>query len=918
MRACLRQSVVVLAVVGLVLPAAARGSGQAPPAPPAPAAPAAQPAARKATPEEVARWVKELADDDFMVREKAMQQLWQAGPAAEAALKQAVKDGDAEVVRRATTVLERFKYGLYPDTPAKIAELIERYRAADPSARQEVIKDLLSQGKAGYTTLVRLINLEENAQTRQQLQQMILAEVPRLAGALIAEGEAGLIEELLEGGLASNLPAAFENYVAYWLAKGKVDDKINAWVGREALGAVPEAQAARVLAALYRAKGDLAKAKARAEQAGEARLVFGLMIEGREWAELAKRGLAADGLTGAEALGFQATFDRLSGNAAGFKQRVEELTKYPQNEAVGSPAWWPCAKALLLNGRPDEAEELLKRGKAVVQGFELLCARGKYADAFKLLEDSGGTGLARLPVALARARVLHRLGEADGAKKALAEAVAAVPEGNQPFAVAVLIETEVRLGLKDQAFERLAAYVSQSPGDSNLLVAFAAAFPKQGPAAWAVWKHLRGRKPDEDTAAAMKRLRGIMAGQVGAEELAALAREALAAPANGPGAGPGKPGANVLNPPAVGPGLVQVRAPGIDERLAVLVTLAAACRKAGQNDLAKSLLEKAAQGSESALPHLELGDLAAAAGQWPEAVKHYEAAWSKQPSNPLALYLRGYSLVQAGNAEGKKYTEAAHVLPLADHSTRLAFAEALKSRGETEAARREYEVIARTADRESYAHGNALIQLARLASARGEHDRAADLEEQMLLRVLRPTTSSVEAEAYLSVPQLVRAERARALLAAGKEPEAVREAEVAVQLRPQAADLVYPLVLELEKRGRKAEADGLYRQARAAYDAMLKEYPRSAFGLNNLAWLSACCRRNLPEAQQQAEKAVALAPGVAAYLDTLAEVKFQRGDKEGALELTRKCRELEPDNEFYKRQLVRYQAGDPATPIPEH
>jgi hypothetical protein len=313
-----------MAVV-LVSPVTSRVGGQAPPASPPGTAAAVPPAARKATAEEIARWVKELADDDFMTREKAMKQLWEAGAAAETALKQAVKDGDAEAVRRAGTILDRFKYGLYPETPPKIAELIERYRVADAGGRLEAIKGLLDQGSKGYATLVRLVNLEENAQTRQQLQQMVLAEVPRLAGALIAEGETGPIEELLEGGLASNLPAAFENYAAYWLARGKVDEKVNAWVGREALAAVPEAQAARVLAALYRAKGDLGKAKTRAEQAGDAKLMVGLMTEGREWAELARRGVTADGLTGVEALALQATYDRLAGNTEAFKKRVDEL-----------------------------------------------------------------------------------------------------------------------------------------------------------------------------------------------------------------------------------------------------------------------------------------------------------------------------------------------------------------------------------------------------------------------------------------------------------------------------------------------------------------------------------------------------------------------------------------------------------------
>ena len=80
------------------------------------------------SPEQIARWVEQLGDNDFATREKATELLWKAGSAAESALQQALKSTDLEVVRRARELLDRFKFGIYPDTPAEVVRLIERYR----------------------------------------------------------------------------------------------------------------------------------------------------------------------------------------------------------------------------------------------------------------------------------------------------------------------------------------------------------------------------------------------------------------------------------------------------------------------------------------------------------------------------------------------------------------------------------------------------------------------------------------------------------------------------------------------------------------------------------------------------------------------------------------------------------------------
>src|SRR5207248_1409590 len=73
--------------------------------------------------------IEELGDDSFAVREQASQRLWSAGRAAEPALQAALKSADPEVARRARALLDRFEYGIYPDTPKNIVELVQQFRA---------------------------------------------------------------------------------------------------------------------------------------------------------------------------------------------------------------------------------------------------------------------------------------------------------------------------------------------------------------------------------------------------------------------------------------------------------------------------------------------------------------------------------------------------------------------------------------------------------------------------------------------------------------------------------------------------------------------------------------------------------------------------------------------------------------------
>ena len=122
---------------------------------------------------------------------------------------------------------------------------------------------------------------------------------------------------------------------------------------------------------------------------------------------------------------------------------------------------------------------------------------------------------------------------------------------------------------------------------------------------------------------------------------------------------------------------------------------------------------------------------------------------------------------------------------------------------------------------------------------------------------------------------------------------------------------------DLEKAGRKAEADEVFRMAFALHEKLCSDFPRSPSVLNSAAWLSAGCRREMDKGLTFAARAVELAPEQASLLDTQAELHFQRGDKDKALELMQRCLKLEPRNEYYRKQLKRIEAGDPKAELPD-
>jgi tetratricopeptide (TPR) repeat protein len=844
---------------------------------PAHAAPAPKP-----TPEDIARWIRELGDNDFATREKASRKLWTAGDVAEAAVRQAANSDDPEVKRRASDILEKFRWGIYPDTPKDVLNLIISYQAAMAAPEKiNLIGQLIQAGPHGRKALARIAAAEPDEELRAQVFQRISRDLPQL----LALGDLDTVQGLVEAGLHSGAMGP-SYYAAFWLLRGKLDDRIAFF---EKLDADKDEQRqqknSEILAYLYRAKGDLAAARRAAEKAKRDDLVEALLFEAADWKALARLPELTNTNRAIEKWGYRAAYHRLAGNAKETEDTLAEVRKLVETDPDKETLAFIAAKIFFLNDRPVEALDLLAKSDRPDLRFEVLVARLEYDAAMAMVEEARKTEskyfskLERL-----QARTLYFLGEKDKAKAIFARHAAEIKEGIDPERFEDLPDAEYRVGLTDQALEhcaRLLALVKANEEPLKTRRLLAQVFPDDTDSAVALWEMLRRAKPDQSPVDAIRQVRALLTGKLPAAEVKELVTK-VAEDAKG-----------------------QTHQP---------VALAEAALAAGLGDLACSVLEKA--GTAPAL--IRLGDVLAAKKDWAEAARRYHQAWEKEPNEPLALFLEGWALVQDGKKrEGEKLMEQSHWVPLADEVVRDAFLQELAKRGRGPALSREADLQRRLSRPESYYYGAALRRVAQEALARKQFLAAATAQEQSILRCLRPGVSFIQASAYVGVPASIHRLRADGYFAAGQVDAARREVALARAAVPANIDLTIQVVPELEKRGLRKEADQMFAETLAIYEKATKEYPRCAWLHNSAAWLSACCRRNLDAALDHAEKAVELAPESPAHLDTLAEVHFQRGEKDKAVALQKKVVEMDRKKTYYQKQLRRLEGGDPKAPRPE-
>ncbi len=88
----------------------------------------------------------------------------------------------------------------------------------------------------------------------------------------------------------------------------------------------------------------------------------------------------------------------------------------------------------------------------------------------------------------------------------------------------------------------------------------------------------------------------------------------------------------------------------------------------------------------------------------------------------------------------------------------------------------------------------------------------------------------------------------------------------------------------------------------------IQQYPTSENTYNTAAWLASRAKRNLDPAQKLLEKAMEMNPDQPAYLDTMAEIQFAKGNRAKALEWSRRAINFSPQDTMIRRQHKRFES----------
>jgi tetratricopeptide (TPR) repeat protein len=410
------------------------------------------------------------------------------------------------------------------------------------------------------------------------------------------------------------------------------------------------------------------------------------------------------------------------------------------------------------------------------------------------------------------------------------------------------------------------------------------------------WQLLSETEPDE---VCLEKIRALFAGKIQGKELLELLRKAD-----------------------------ERRQPRWQPAAGVVLAQVQGCLAAGRRDLARTRLKQWLQtptnpdnsdeAPQTSEPFLLLADLCAGDKEWAEAARWYRRAWQQEPRDPWPFYAHGRALIQAGQEkEGRRCLELAPLLPLGDTKLRCQFARHLLEAGERDATLREDNLALKLGTREEPSDNTvALVHLARAATIKGDFRAAAAYHERVRLVNLDWNLGRVRTGLYLVLSHRVHHQQARAALTAGRLEDARKEIRLCQTLLPGNIDLPIAVVPELEAKGLKKDADQLFQSVFDVHAGLCADYPRCDWAHHNLAWLAVRCGRRLDTALEHARTAAGLAPKNPLYLDTLAEVYFQRGDKEKSGELLKKCVELEPSTVYFRKQLQRVAAGDPRAALP--
>ena len=162
---------------------------------------------------------------------------------------------------------------------------------------------------------------------------------------------------------------------------------------------------------------------------------------------------------------------------------------------------------------------------------------------------------------------------------------------------------------------------------------------------------------------------------------------------------------------------------------------------------------------------------------------------------------------------------------------------------------------------------------------------------------------------YVILPLSTRRLMIESAVEAGDEDSARHNIKRLVELDPLDIDFAERLLPKLRSAGMNELADDAFDRLFDRGKEFVRDFPFHATTSNNLAWVAAMNERRVDEALPLVRRAVDREPDSAIYRDTLAEILFQLGRKQEALQIEQACVLDDPGQWHLHQQIEKYQAA---------
>lgn len=817
-------------------------------------------AAEKATPEALAA---QLSDDSYQVREDAMQVLWSMGEKALPALRRIAGSDDPEASSRARELVFNISAGLLPDSPEKIKALVRQFARSDKDGKIVILRKLANHGH--WRQVLHLAKHEKDPATRAQMSAIVRKVTTRATRDAIVQGKLDLATEILE--LTATDPHS--QLMRAWIAKcsGKLDQQL-----REAKK-IPGKKGAMWRLALHRTSGNIPAAIREARKAGLPVFADALTIldgNPRPWLRRQSQQTGADTIYGTAC---RIQLLRLADKPRKAGHLARKLASMGRDQDTAARA----ATSLAANGYREQALALIRRHDPDaaffhyhVAGFPQLSlevlgipadAKPPYTAWVKEFTahaiDEEDDALYRRLVMLASFLVAH--GESEHALAVLTPVMQALEaDGSDDWFE--LLPFMVDSGLGAQAIHFLAQRGNEDGeadlGVKKILPRISSKYREH------IWTKLKKRNPD-DIGKALTEL-ALLSGLVAdPENKTAALHKALADEAAGAAA---------------------------NKKLTHLSALFAFAVERHDLATASRMADTLARDNDRWVSSKTRLDTALM--RWEKAEPGLAAAAKKNPGSDTALTQWYIALSKLGRKQQAKETyQRALLLSMGDPWILISIGRLLHSSGMKDEATDLWLQAAAVADPAAAGFDSAILHLASYGQGLRSENKwriAASISEVSANMAMRGRSNNT-LQATLRLRFNADFCHGMALLKQGKKSAAIATLATAQQLIPGDGLLADEFFPTLRKYKLGTPYNQWFGQNYRHLDAVCKLYPRAHNAHNTAAWLAARARRKLNAAHAHAVAALSQRPAQCAYLDTMAEIWFARGNRAKAVEWSEKA-----------------------------